>query len=69
MGLRLAQHWEFWVYSIRPWDEIAGAALEEARLGLLLDDKDSMAHAILSLMLERRGSMRLPLRKAEPQST
>jgi adenylate cyclase len=54
-GIALAQHWEFWVYSTRPWDEVAGSGLEEARLGVLLDDKDPMAHAILALMWQLVG--------------
>lgn len=48
-GLALAQQLDFWLYSTRSWADVAGSAwLEEARIGVSLDDKDSMAHAILS---------------------
>jgi adenylate cyclase len=60
-GMALALHWDFWVYLSQPWDEIAGSGLEQARLGVLLDDKDSMAHAVLSLMLALTGEFEASL--------
>jgi adenylate cyclase len=54
-GIALAQHWEFWVYPTRPWAEVSGSGLREALLAVSLDDRDSMAHAVLSFMQQMCG--------------
>ena len=54
-GFALAQHLDFWLYSAMSWTEIAGSGLEEARIAVSLDDKDSMAHAVLSFMRQICG--------------
>jgi adenylate cyclase len=54
-GLALAQELDFWLYSTRPWTDSGGLALEEARMAVALDSKDSMAHAILSFVQQRHG--------------
>jgi adenylate cyclase len=54
-GLAFAQHLDSWLYSTPSWTEVARSGLEEARTAVLLDEKDSMAHAVLSFMQERCG--------------
>jgi adenylate cyclase len=54
-GLAFAQHLESWLYATPSWTEVAKSGLEEARTAVLLDEKDSMAHAVLSFMQERCG--------------
>jgi adenylate cyclase len=49
-GLALALQWDIWHYSTRPFSEVQGAPLTEARIALSLDDKDAMAHAVLAHM-------------------
>jgi adenylate cyclase len=47
-GYALALQWDIWHYSSRPFSEVQGVPLEEARIAVLLDDKDAMAHAVLA---------------------
>lgn len=54
-GLALTQHLGFWLYSTLSWTDVAGSGLDEARVGVTLDDKDSMAHAVLSFTLQLCG--------------
>jgi adenylate cyclase len=54
-GFALAQHLDFWLYAKLAWTEVAGTGLEEARIAVSLDDKDSMAHAVLSFMRQMCG--------------
>jgi adenylate cyclase len=54
-GWALAQHFDLWLYSTRSWSAVGGAALEEARIAVSLDDRDSMAHVVLSFMQEQSG--------------
>src|SRR6266481_5781704 len=49
-GYALALQWEIWHYSTRPFSEVQGIPLEEARIAVSLDDKDAMAHAVLAHM-------------------
>jgi adenylate cyclase len=49
-GYALALQWDIWHYSSRPFSEVQGVPLEEARLAVSLDDKDAMAHAVLAHM-------------------
>jgi adenylate cyclase len=49
-GLALALQWDIWHYSTRPFSEVQGAPLTEARIAVSLDDKDAMAHAVLAHM-------------------
>jgi adenylate cyclase len=49
-GFALAQFFDFWLYSARPLNEIVGQGLEEARIAVSLDDKDALAHAVMSFM-------------------
>src|SRR6266481_4204648 len=50
-GYALALQWEIWHFSTRPFSEVQGIPLEEARIAVSLDDKDAMAHAILAHMM------------------
>ena len=50
-GYALALQWEIWHFSTRPFSEVQGIPLEEARLAVLLDDKDATAHAVLAHMM------------------
>jgi len=55
-GIALAQHLDFWLYPAPlSWSEVAGSGLEEARIAVSIDEKDSMAHAVLSFMHEISG--------------
>jgi adenylate cyclase len=54
-GLAFAQHLDSWLYSTPSWTEVAKSGLDEARTAVLLDERDSMAHAVLSFMQERCG--------------
>jgi adenylate cyclase len=54
-GFAFAQALDVWLYSALSWVEVTGSGLEHAQIAVALDDKDSMAHAILSLMQELRG--------------
>jgi adenylate cyclase len=47
-GYALALQWDIWHYSSRPFSEVQGVPLEEARIAVSLDDKDAMAHAVLA---------------------
>src|SRR5262249_34825812 len=49
-GYGLSLHWEIWHFSARPFSDIQGLPLEEARIAVSLDDKDAMAHAVLAMM-------------------
>jgi adenylate cyclase len=49
-GYALALQWDIWHYSSRPFSEVQGVPLEEARIAVSLDDKDAMAHAVLAHM-------------------
>jgi adenylate cyclase len=51
----LAQSHDVWLYSALSWVEVTGRGLEQAQIAVALDDKDSMAHAILSFMQQLRG--------------
>jgi adenylate cyclase len=54
-GFALARHLDFWLYSRLSWSEVAGSGLEEARIAVSLDDRDPMAHAVLSFMRQMCG--------------
>ena len=54
-GFAFAQHLDFWLYSALSWTEVTGSGLQEARIAVSLDDKDSMAHAALSFMRQMCG--------------
>jgi len=54
-GFAFAQNLDLWLYSAVSWAEVTGSGLEQAQIAVALDDKDSMAHAILSLMQELCG--------------
>jgi adenylate cyclase len=54
-GVALAQQLDFWLYSALPWTEVTGSMREEAQIAVALDDKDSMAHAVLSFVLQLCG--------------
>jgi adenylate cyclase len=54
-GFALAQHLDFWLYSTLSWTEVTGSGLEAAQIAVSLDDKDSMAHAVLSFMRQMCG--------------
>ena len=47
-GYALALQWDIWHYSSRPFSEVQGVPLQEARIAVSLDDKDAMAHAVLA---------------------
>ena len=47
-GYALALQWDIWHYSSRPFSEVQGVPLEQARIAVSLDDKDAMAHAVLA---------------------
>jgi adenylate cyclase len=47
-GYALALQWDIWYFSKRPFSEVQGTARDEARIGVSLDDKDAMAHAVLA---------------------
>jgi adenylate cyclase len=49
-GYALALQWEIWHFSTRPFSEVQGIPLEEARIAVSLDDKDGTAHAVLAHM-------------------
>jgi adenylate cyclase len=49
-GYALALQWDIWHFSERPFSEAQGTPRDEARIAVSLDDKDAMAHAILSHM-------------------
>ena len=49
-GLALALQWDIWHYSTRPFSEVQGAPLTQARIAVSFDDKDAMAHAVLAHM-------------------
>jgi len=49
-GYALALQWEIWQFSTRPFSEVQGIPLGEARLAVSLDDKDATAHAVLAHM-------------------
>jgi adenylate cyclase len=49
-GYALALQWDIWHYSSRPYSDVQGVPLEEARIAVSLDDKDAMAHAVLGHM-------------------
>jgi adenylate cyclase len=49
-GYALALHWDIWHFSERPFAEVQGTPRDEARIAVSLDDKDSMAHAVLAHM-------------------
>ena len=49
-GYALALQWEIWHFSTRPFSEVQGIPLEEARIAVSLDDKDATAHAVLAHM-------------------
>jgi adenylate cyclase len=50
-GYALALQWEIWHFSTRPFTDVQGIPLAEARLAVSLDDKDATAHAVLAHML------------------
>jgi adenylate cyclase len=49
-GYALALQWDIWHFSMRPFSEVQGTPRDEARIGVSLDDKDAMAHAVLAHM-------------------
>ena len=50
-GHALALQWDIWFFSGRPLSEVQGLPREEARLAVMLDDRDAMAHAVLAHIL------------------
>src|SRR5436189_2314468 len=49
-GYALALQWDIWHFSERPFSEVQGVPLDEARIAVSLDEKDAMAHAVLAHM-------------------
>ena len=47
-GYALADLWNIWNFSERPFSEVQGTPRDEARIAVSLDDKDAMAHAVLA---------------------
>jgi adenylate cyclase len=50
-GHALALQWDTWFFSGRPLSEVQGLPRKEARLAVMLDDRDAMAHAVLAHIL------------------
>jgi len=50
-GYALALQWDIWFFSGRPLSDVQGLPREEARLAVMLDDRDAMAHAVLAHIL------------------
>jgi adenylate cyclase len=50
-GYALALQWDTWFFSGRPLSEVQGLPRQEARLAVMLDDRDAMAHAVLAHIL------------------
>jgi adenylate cyclase len=50
-GYSLALYWDSWLYSTRPFNDLERIEHTEARLAVLLDDKDATAHAVLATMM------------------
>lgn len=50
-GYALALYWDSWLYSKRPFHELARSEHAEARLAVSLDDKDATARAVLATMM------------------
>ena len=53
-GHALALYWDSWLYSARPFADLAESALAEARLAVVLDDRDATgraAHAIMQCVV------------------
>ncbi len=63
-GYALALQWEIWHFSTRPFSDVQGIPLEEARLGVSLDDKDGTAHAVLAHMLMWGGEWEAAIAEA-----
>jgi adenylate cyclase len=63
-GLALALQWDIWHYSMRPFSEVQGLPLEEARIAVSLDDKDAMAHAVLAHMRMWAGEWEVAIAEA-----
>jgi adenylate cyclase len=64
-GFALAQHFNFWAFpTLLSWDEVAGRGREEARLAVMLDDSDWMAHVVLSFTWEIAGEWEASIAEA-----
>ena len=50
-GYALALHWDIWFFSGRPLSEVQGLPREEARIAVMLDERDATAHAVLAHVL------------------
>ncbi|MBV9064823.1 MAG: adenylate/guanylate cyclase domain-containing protein [Methylobacteriaceae bacterium] len=49
-GLAFSQSLDFFLYQTRPWSEVAGTALEEAQIAVVLDQKDFLGHIVLAFI-------------------
>jgi adenylate cyclase len=63
-GYALALQWEIWHFSTRPFSEVQGIPLEEARIAVSLDDKDATAHAVLAHMMMWGGDWEAAIAEA-----
>jgi adenylate cyclase len=63
-GYALAEQWDIWHFSERPFSEVQGTARDEARIAVSLDDKDAMAHAILAHMRMWNGEWEAAISEA-----
>jgi adenylate cyclase len=63
-GYALALQWEIWHFSTRPFSEVQGIPLEEARIAVSLDDKDATAHAVLAHMRMWDGEWEVAIAEA-----
>jgi adenylate cyclase len=63
-GYALALQWDIWHYSSRPFSEVQGVPLEEARIAVSLDDKDAMAHAVLAHIMMWGGEWEAAIAEA-----
>jgi adenylate cyclase len=54
-GYALAQAWDFWLYARGYSANALDTARAEARLAVAIDDRDAMAHAVLSVVLTLSG--------------
>lgn len=63
-GYALALQWDIWHYSTRPFSEVQGIPLDEARIAVSLDGKDAMAHAVLAHMMMWGGEWEAAIAEA-----
>jgi adenylate cyclase len=63
-GLAFSQIFDFFLYGTRPWTEVAGTALEEAQIAVMLDHKDFLGHAVLAWMRMLTGEWEASIAEA-----